>query len=181
MFFIFPASGLDGNSARRDFLTYALSLMRCHNNEHSDTLPVMDISALKHVAYVLDALIYYMRSGTDPDADGNLRGDGACSVHSWQDHDDTLNDETDPDDGVGNHSVAAMETDSIDGDGGSDVVVSAVGRGVAGRKHPFFQRSDSISLVGCAPPDPFQVRFFVVKWVKRFLKVTQFFILNIYL
>ncbi len=53
--------GVDVNSARRDFLTYALSLMRAHNEEHSDTLPTMDISALKHVAYVLDALIYYMR------------------------------------------------------------------------------------------------------------------------
>lgn len=38
--------------------------MRSHSNEHSDSLPVLDISALKHVAYVLDALIYYMRSDT---------------------------------------------------------------------------------------------------------------------
>lgn len=38
--------------------------MRSHNNEHSDSLPILDISALKHIAYVLDALIYYMRSDT---------------------------------------------------------------------------------------------------------------------
>ena len=57
---------VDLNSSRRDFLNYALSLMRSHNDEHSDTLPILDISALKHVAYVFDALIYYMRSGTDP-------------------------------------------------------------------------------------------------------------------
>ena len=38
--------------------------MRSHSNEHADSLPVLDISALKHVAYVLDALIYYMRSDT---------------------------------------------------------------------------------------------------------------------
>ncbi|QQP50782.1 Uncharacterized protein FKW44_011906, partial [Caligus rogercresseyi] len=50
---------------RRDFLNYALSLMRAHNSEHSDSLPVIDVSALKHIAYVFDALIYYMRSGTD--------------------------------------------------------------------------------------------------------------------
>ena len=81
--------GLDGNSARRDFLNYALSLMRSHNEEHSDTLPVIDISALKHVAYVLDALIYYMRSGTDSDAD--MIKDG-ISVHSWQDHDENDNE-----------------------------------------------------------------------------------------
>ncbi len=45
-------------------MSYCLSLMRSHSNEHSDSLPVLDISALKHVAYVLDALIYYMRSDT---------------------------------------------------------------------------------------------------------------------
>jgi len=37
--------------------------MRAHNSEHLDSLPVLDVSALKHIAYVLDALIYYMRSG----------------------------------------------------------------------------------------------------------------------
>lgn len=39
--------------------------MRSHNAEHRDSLPVLDITALKHVAYVLDALIYYMRSGNE--------------------------------------------------------------------------------------------------------------------
>ena len=82
---------MDGNSARRDFLNYALSLMRSHNEEHSDTLPVIDISALKHVAYVLDALIYYIRSGTD--TDGDMIKDG-ISVHSWQDHDENDNEVT---------------------------------------------------------------------------------------
>ena len=133
---------VDGNSARRDFLTYALSLMRSHNDEHSDGLPVLDINALKHVAYVLDALIYYMRSGTDTDTD--MIRDGV-SVHSWQDHDENLNDE-DTDDPV-NQSIA-METESADGD-------SEVG-GKPGRKHAFFQRSDSTTFLGCPPLDPFQ-------------------------
>lgn len=39
--------------------------MRSHNAEHLDSLPVLDVSALKHIAYVFDALIYYMRSGVD--------------------------------------------------------------------------------------------------------------------
>ena len=133
---------MDGHSARRDFLTYALSLMRSHNDEHLDNLPVMDISSLKHVAYVLDALIYYMRSGTDPDSE--IMRDGA-SVHSWQDPDDNNED---ADDDTVNQSVA-METDSVDGE------ESDIG-GRSGRKHPFFQRSDSMSILGCPPPDPFQ-------------------------
>ena len=62
---------------RREFLNYALSLMRAHNAEHSDSLPVLDVAAMKHIAYVFDALIYYMRSGTDAAAavrmDGFLR------------------------------------------------------------------------------------------------------------
>ena len=55
----------DPSVTRRDFLNYALSLMRAHSSEHSDSLPVLDVSALKHVAYVLDALVFCMRAGTD--------------------------------------------------------------------------------------------------------------------
>lgn len=51
-------------SARREFLSYCLSLMRAHNAEHRDSLPVLDVSSLRHVAYVLDALIYLMRGGS---------------------------------------------------------------------------------------------------------------------
>lgn len=45
--------------------------MRAHNSEHRDSLPVLDITALKHVAYVLDALIYYMRSGNEIEVEKN--------------------------------------------------------------------------------------------------------------
>jgi E3 ubiquitin-protein ligase EDD1 len=56
--------------------------MRAHNAEHLDSLPILDVSALKHIAYVFDALIYYMRSGTEsPDAD--LR-DG-LPMETWND------------------------------------------------------------------------------------------------
>ena len=138
-----PKAGTDGNSARRDFLTYALSLMRSHNNEHADCLPATDISSLKHVAYILDALIYYMRSGSEGEAE-TMRD--TVSVQSWQDPDDNLNDDAD-DDPV-NQSIT-METDSMDGD--SDAGTKS------GRRHSFFQRSDSTIFLGCAPPDPFQV------------------------
>ena len=120
--------------------------MRSHNGEHGDTLPVLDIASLRHIAYVLDALIYYMRSGTDIDSD-IIRDTG--SVQSWVDNDDTIHDDAD-DDAV-NQSVA-METDSMDGES----EVGGAGKGT-GRKHPFFQRTDSTTFLGCVPPDPFQV------------------------
>lgn len=54
---------MDSNSARRDFLNYAMSLMRAHSNEHYDSLPVLDVASLKHLAYVFDSFIYYVRRG----------------------------------------------------------------------------------------------------------------------
>lgn len=63
--------GGDAHAARREFLSYCLSLMRAHNGEHLDSLPILDVSALKHVAYVFDALIYYMRSSGSSDASEN--------------------------------------------------------------------------------------------------------------
>lgn len=74
---------MDGHAARREFLSYALSLMRAHNSEHLDSLPIMDVSALKHIAYVFDALIYYMKSGTDPPDVDVLRDGLPASV--WND------------------------------------------------------------------------------------------------
>ena len=115
--------------------------MRSHNNEHSDSLPVIDIASLRHVAYVFDALIYYMRSGTDTDTD--VLKDG-ISVTSWQDHEETENDDHDDD----MNSAMCMETESVDG----ETEIS----GKLGRKHLFFQRSDSTLFLGCPPPDPFQ-------------------------
>ncbi len=116
--------------------------MRAHNDEHSNILPIIDISALKHIAYVFDALIYYMRSGTDCDADAIRDG---ISVHSWQDHDENENEEQD-DDPISQN--VTMETDSMDGE--SDIGSKT------GRKHPFFHRSDSTTFLGCPPPDPFR-------------------------
>jgi len=65
-FIVYNISGGDAHSARREFLSYCLSLMRAHNSEHRDSLPVLDVSALRHVAYVFDALVYYMRSLSEP-------------------------------------------------------------------------------------------------------------------
>ncbi|KAH9487956.1 E3 ubiquitin-protein ligase ubr5 [Bulinus truncatus] len=134
----------DGNSARRDFLSYALSLMRSHHDEHSDSLPVMDITSLKHIAYVFDALIYYIR--TAPDSDVEALRDGV-SVTSWQDGDEGEEEHDEELPGTTATSGLNMESESLDGDSDSATRL--------GRRHPFFQRSDSTIFMGCPPPDPF--------------------------
>lgn len=50
-------------AGHRDFLSYTMSLMRAHSNEHYDSLPVLDVSSQKHIAYIFDALMYFMRRG----------------------------------------------------------------------------------------------------------------------
>ena len=55
--------GIHSNDiARQHFLTYVLSLIRGSENEHADSLPKVDVASLRHVAFVLDALIYYLRN-----------------------------------------------------------------------------------------------------------------------
>lgn len=138
------AASSDGNSARRDFLSYALSLMRSHHDEHSDSLPVIDITALKHTAYVFDALIYYMR--TAPDSDVEALRDGV-SVTSWQDGDEGEEEHDEELPGTSSSAGLNIESESVDGDSDSATRL--------GRRHPFFQRSDSTIFMGCPPPDPF--------------------------
>lgn len=53
---------VDGTAARRDFLSYMISLIRGHGNEHHDSLPILDVSSLRHIAYVFDAYIYYLQA-----------------------------------------------------------------------------------------------------------------------
>lgn len=77
--------GGDANAARREFLSYCLSLMRAHNGEHLDSLPILDVSALKHVVYVFDALIYYMRSGTNLDVLENDNVRESLPLPPWND------------------------------------------------------------------------------------------------
>ncbi|XP_054273224.1 E3 ubiquitin-protein ligase UBR5 isoform X2 [Macrosteles quadrilineatus] len=142
----------DPNSARREFLSYALSLMRSHNAEHADSLPVLDVSALRHVAYVFDALIYYMRSTSDQTTVAEELRDTAANNSDWIQQDENDNDETDEDLGR-----METETESVDD---AEVVVLAGGPpiptgGGKGRKHAFFQRSESTLCLGCPPPDPF--------------------------
>lgn len=119
-------------SSRRDFLTYALSLMRSHSSEHRDSLPVLDITALRHIAYVVDGIVYYMRSGTDSDKTDNS---------SWTDADENENDDSE-------YEIQMnCDSESID-----EELTN-----VSGSRHTFFQRSESTLCLGCSPPDPFNL------------------------
>merc|ERR1719410_2394425 len=147
------ASSSDPGQNRKDFLHYALSLMRAHNGEHSDSLPVLDVSALKHIAYVFDALIYYMRSGTEEISGAGRRAeDPASSLYTPMEED---NDDTEeiPLGAAGTDNIPSVDTDSMDED--TNQSSSQGGPASRGRKHGFFQRSESTLCLGCPPPDPF--------------------------
>ena len=55
----------DASNGRQDYLSYLLSLMRSQENEHADSLPKVEITSLRHVAFILDAFIYYLRGTQD--------------------------------------------------------------------------------------------------------------------
>ena len=110
--------------------------MRAHNSEHRDSLPVLDVTALRHVAFVLDAIIFYMRSSNETDCDRNESG--------WDDQDDNETDDVDEE----FSSSIVVETESIDE---NDMI-----RPSLGKRHSFFQRSESTLCLGCQAPDPFQ-------------------------
>lgn len=57
--------------------------MRAHNNEHFDSLPSLDVNALKHIAYVFDGLVYYIRSGMDGSDSEAIRE--GFNLESWND------------------------------------------------------------------------------------------------
>eukprot|EP00096_Caligus_rogercresseyi_P012405 TRINITY_DN5185_c0_g1_i1.p1 TRINITY_DN5185_c0_g1~~TRINITY_DN5185_c0_g1_i1.p1 ORF type:complete len:2971 (-),score=851.59 TRINITY_DN5185_c0_g1_i1:151-9063(-) len=149
---------------RRDFLNYALSLMRAHNSEHSDSLPVIDVSALKHIAYVFDALIYYMRSGTDS-VEEPSRFNLEYEENESEDIEESGRSAASMEVG-GESSSPSRGGGEEEQDGGSSSNSNTIPPNAAsssssssqpgkGRRHPFFQRSDSTLCLGCAPPDPF--------------------------
>ena len=121
------SSQFDSAASRRDFLSYALSLMRSHNSEHSDSLPVLDVASMKHIAYVFDALIYYMRSGNDLDLKNSPPvNNPSLSVNQpggLMDHSGKINEASND-----NEAEDQMED--------------------TGRRHIFFQRSESTLCLG---------------------------------
>lgn len=57
--------------------------MRSHNNEHFDSLPSLDVNSLKHIAYVFDGLVYYIRSGIDGGDSEAVRDN--LTIDPWND------------------------------------------------------------------------------------------------
>lgn len=110
--------------------------MRSHNSEHRDSLPVLDVTALRHIAYVLDAIIFYMRASNELDSDRN-------EANTWDDQEENENDDVEEE----YSSNLVMDTDSIDD---NDLI-----RPSLGRRHSFFQRSESTLCLGSPAPDPF--------------------------
>ena len=43
--------------------------MRGSDNEHGDSLPKLEVTSLQHVAYILDAFVYYLRSKANMNAE----------------------------------------------------------------------------------------------------------------
>ncbi|XP_053600812.1 E3 ubiquitin-protein ligase UBR5 [Plodia interpunctella] len=124
--------GVEAGSARREFLAYCLSLLRAHSAEHAEQLPVLDVAALKHVAYVLDAFVYYMRAAQPQPSHHH---------HMWT-SDENENEEGEEEMVVGANAAAESDNESD---------------GARGRSHAFFQRSESTLCLGCPPPDPFNM------------------------
>ncbi|XP_053571897.1 E3 ubiquitin-protein ligase UBR5 [Bombina bombina] len=137
-------SARQGMSARGDFLNYALSLMRSHNDEHSDVLPVLDVCSLKHVAYVFQALIYWikaMNQQTTLDTPQLERKRTRELLELGLDNEDSEHENDDDT----NQSSTLNDKDE-------DTMPSETGQ-----NHPFFRRSDSMTFLGCIPPNPFEV------------------------
>lgn len=158
-------------TARRDFLSYAISLMRTHNNEHFDSLPILDVGSLKHVAYVFDSLIYYLRVNNENNSiskhttslnpsTGNLRTEEFCSA-TENDNEDAM-DFQNEDDNLSSYQVNLNQNpllnNPLDEDSTSNSnapLVNNTNYVSKGRKHTFFQRSNSTLFLGCPPADPF--------------------------
>ncbi|XP_075242846.1 E3 ubiquitin-protein ligase UBR5-like isoform X3 [Convolutriloba macropyga] len=143
----------DSSAARKDFLNYILSLMRAHSNEHADALPVIDVSAFKHIAYVLDAMLYYLKNGKEAvvkSQDVNLVGPSgdANSVS------DELDDYDPEDDSLDEAIFVGLTTGSGSIDDFTPVDAMSSKKGFS-----FFRRSPSTLCLGATSPDPFSLSY----------------------
>lgn len=120
---------VDGSAARRDFLSYMISLIRGHGNEHHDSLPILDVSSLRHVAYVFDAYIYYLQALN--------RNKVSCKAFDdWSDEDDLMTVSSVPEPAKSSSFNQQVNQEFM---------------------HPFFCRSESTLFLDGVVPDPFSL------------------------
>lgn len=117
--------------------------MRAHTSEHRDALPVLDITALRHIAYVLDGFIYYMRNDTNFYEKSEGVQSGSSNANENDDTDDELSNIT-SDDPYGEIN-------------GTNTSLNIAGSSGTSRRHVFFSRSDSTLSLGCLAPDGFDL------------------------
>lgn len=114
--------------------------MRAHTSEHRDALPVLDITALRHISYVLDAFVYYMRNETSfYDKTDSVSG-RVNNLSNYIENDDT-------DDELSN--IEDSNTDKQ--------YFNSLYSNANTRKYAFFNRSDSTLSLGCSAPDGFDL------------------------
>lgn len=118
--------------------------MRAHTSEHRDALPVLDITALRHIAYVLDAFVYYMRNDTgfydkQETISGRVNNLSSPMVESYDTDEELTNLE--------DYSADVQPSTS-----------STLASGSSGtRRHTFFARSESTLSLGCSAPEGFDL------------------------
>lgn len=125
--------------------------MRAHTSEHRDALPVLDITALRHIAYVLDGFIYYMRNDSHfyekneaaPNIAAVLNSSSTAAAAAPTTEDDETDDE-----------LSNITSD----DTFTEANISALtGSSPISRRHSFFARSDSTLSLGCLAPEGFDL------------------------
>lgn len=145
------AAGGSLDTGRQDFLVYVLSLLRGNSNEHGGSLPQMDVSSLPHVAYVLDSLVYYIRN--NPNASSQAKRSSVEKAAAA----DAANEDEGGDD-VDDEDSASFKRDAEEYDDDTDHVEDEPmpTPNTPGHLHSFFVRTDSTTVLGCTPPDPYQ-------------------------
>ncbi|CAF0766114.1 unnamed protein product, partial [Didymodactylos carnosus] len=118
-------------SSRRDSLNYVFSLMRMPENEHGDQIPIIDVLSYKHIAYIFDSFIYYLKESQEQDS--STFKTLQYQTYNRRDIDDRITNESNTEDTNDDHS---------------DTPTTLF-------HDQFFHRSNSTLCLGSLAPDPF--------------------------
>jgi hypothetical protein len=131
--------------------------MRSYTNEHRDAMPSIDISLLKHVCYVFDGLMFYLRTknpknlvretilkSTNCSEDSDL---DSCPSEESDDHETVCSSQEDDE--------YCIEQGKESCKGEKSTPKRGFIKNPCTRSAPFFRRSDSTVCLGGRAPDPF--------------------------